>query len=240
MAQQVELACRAADTGRFDEALRLCAGVGPERIEYSACRALAASIYRQSGRHDLAEPLDDQALAAPRPDELGRAMAALGLVADRVGAADAPGARSGLLRAREELAQVPPSHWAGRWFDPWLTAAWVSAEVSLLAGDPASAVAELLPLAGVRPRAVANTRWPHERAKTLLFLGVAQRCAGQPAAAADNLARAIGIAVDAGLAPLVVPAVEQLAELDEGAAQRYREPLAQARATLRRHLPPGA
>lgn len=237
MSQQVELACRAADTGRFDEAVQICGLVAPDRLEFAACQALIASVYRQVGMHGAAEPFDERGLRAPVADALGRAMCSLGLTADRVGAGDAAAARAALAAASSAVAEVRAWHWATRWFDPWLTQAWVAAEVHLLSDEPDRAVLVLRPFADVRPRTTATTRWPFERAKTLLFLGVAERCTGDPAAA-DHLAAAARVCCDAGLDPLLLPAVEQLAALDAPTAEPYRESLAAARHRLLRHRPP--
>lgn len=142
-----------------------------------------------------------------------------------------------MIQADAALAEVPAWHWAGRWFDPWLTRAWVYAELCLVGNDPAAAMAELVPFASVKPRPVPGPRWSHDRAKTLLFLGVAQRIAGDPAAR-TTLAAAADLAESAELNPLLVPAVDQLHEVDPPAANRLRGPVAQAQQQLRQHQPP--
>jgi len=239
VSQQVELACRAADRGSFDRAVAVCLQVDGARTEYAACRSILGSVYRQVGRHDLAGPFDAAGLAAEVQDPVGLSMCLLGLAADAVGAGDAAGARAALGRAEEGLAAVRAWHWASRWIDPWLTHAWVRAEVHLLEGDAAGAAAVLEPFADVRPRATPGTRWPHERAKTLLFLGVAQRCAGDPGAAVPRLRAAVGISAEEGLSPLLVPAFEQLSQLDPAAAQPFSAACARARTVLEAHRPPG-
>lgn len=236
MCQQVELACRAADHGRFDTAVILASAVADDRREYAACRSLLASIYRQGGRHDMAAGYDIAGLRQGPQDDLGRAMCALGAAADRVGVADLAGAREALVAADRAVDQVPADHWAGRWFEPWLTQAWVAAEVSLLADDPAGAVRILLPFARIRPRTVPPPRWPFERAKTWLFLGVAQRCAGLDAA--DSLLAAVRIAAQAQLAPLLVPAWQQLRLVDPAAAAPFGVRAAGAADLLAQHRPP--
>ena len=237
MSQQVELACRAADHGEFDEAVRISGHVAEDRLEFAASQALIASVYRQVGRHQQAQRHDEAGLAAPEPDPLGRAMCRLGLAADRIGVGDEPGAREALEVAALAVAQVPAWHWAGRWFDPWLTEAWVRAELHLLVDEPAAAVADLEPFARAKPRATPNTRWPYERAKTLLFLGVAQRCAGS-AEAAGTLAAAADLCLSGGLDPLLLPAAQQLQEVDPGAAQPLRPAVAAAVRRMRQHRPP--
>jgi hypothetical protein len=238
MAQQVELACLAADHGAFDAAVSVCSTVPESRRDYAACQSLIASVYRQLGRHALAEPFDAAGLAAQQADPLGVAMCSLGLAADAIGLAD-PDVERALRRAEAAVRQVPPDHWATRWFDPWLTHAWVEAEVGLLRDDPMRAVAVLQPFAFERLHGSPHTRWPHERAKTWLFLGVAQRCAGQSDAALDSLSRAVRISAQAALRPLLVPAVEQLALLDPEQARQWEASAHQARRYLRRHLPSG-
>jgi hypothetical protein len=237
VSQQIELACRAADRGAFDEAVRISGHVAPDRLEFAASQALIASVYRQVGRHEQAQRHDEAGLAAPHPDPLGRAMCRLGLTADRIGVGDALGAREALSEAALAVVQVPAWHWAGRWFDPWLTEAWVRAELHLLADEPVAAVADLEPFAAVKPRATPNTRWPYERAKTLLFLGVAQRCAGS-AEAAGTLAQAADLCLSAGLDPLLLPAVRQLQEVDPAAAGPLGPAVAAAVRRMRQHRPP--
>lgn len=238
MSAQVELACRAADRGRFDTAISISAAVSPDRQEFAACQALIASVYRQVGRHERAQRFDEAGLNAPVADALGHAMCRLGLAADRIGAGDEGGASEALDEAARAVAQVPAWHWAGRWFDPWVTQAWVSAELHLLRGDPQAAVADLLPFASVKARETPNTRMPFERAKTLLFLGVAQRCTGDAAAAAATLAAAADRCLAAGLDPLLLPTVQQLELVDAAAGERLRPAAAAAAARMRQHRPP--
>ena len=237
MSQLVELACRDADRGRFDRAADLIGQLPPDRLEYAACRSLLASIYRQTGEHATAEAIDEQGLAAPVPDELGASMCSLGLVADRIGAGDEAGAAAALDRADDLLAVVPAWHWATRWFDPWLLRGWVAAELALLAGRPLDAVAELLPFADSPSPRVPMTRRGHERAKTLLFLGVARRVAGQPEEAVQALTSAARIARAESLLPLLAPIAEQLADL-EPAGSTWSELAVEARAQLAVHPPP--
>jgi hypothetical protein len=238
VSQQVELACRAADRGQFDEAVRIGSRVAPDRLEFAACQALIASVYRQVGQHRQAQEHDEAGLAAPVPDDLGRAMCRLGLVADRIGVGDAEGAAEALGEAARAVAQVPAWHWAGRWFDPWVTEAWVRAEWHLLRDEPAAAAADLQPFADTKARATRNTRWPHERAKTLLFLGVAQRCSAD-GAAAGTLAAAAELCLAAGLDPLLPPTVQQLREVDPTAAESLHSATAAAVRRMRQHRPPG-
>ena len=237
MSQQVEVACRAADTGVFDKAVRTCALVVPDEPEFAACQALIASVYRQVGLHQSAQAFDERGLRAPAHDDLGRAMCSLGLAADLVGVGDRAGARAALAAAAPAVAEVPAWHWGARWFDPWLTEAWVAAEVHLLSDEPDAAVRVLQPFADMKPRTNPTTRWPFERAKTLLFLGVAERCVGQPDAA-GHLTVAARMCQEAGLDPLLLPAVEQLATLDPLQAAAYDSAVAAARRRMLRHRPP--
>lgn len=239
MSRSVELACHSADRGLFDQAVALCSQVGPDRREYAACRSITASVYRQVGRHDLAEPFDRQGSAAIDGDPLGRTMCRLGLAADRVGVADLSGAQEALAAAEESLAALQPPHRNARWLDPWLTRAWIGAEVCLLGADPGGAVALLEPFAQRRPRRPASARWPFEHAKTMLFLGVAQRCAGAVDAAAASLATAARLAHREGLAALLVPAADQLHQLPSDDARLYDGAVLRARAVLAAHQPPG-
>ncbi len=239
VSQQVELACRSSDNGAFDTCVARCRELAPDRVEYAVSRSLLASVYRQVGRHDLAQPFDEQGIRPQVPDALGQVMCRCGLAADRVGVGDLAGARSALRRAESAMAELGASHWATRWFDPWITHAWIGAEICLLADEPDRAAAVLRPFVQIKPRQVRNTRWPFERAKTLLFLGVSQRCAGQRAEATASLELSARIAAHAQLAPLLVPAVEQLAVLDPARAQQWTAPVERARSHLQRHTPPG-
>jgi hypothetical protein len=70
-----------------------------------------------------------------------------------------------------------------------------------------------------------------------LVLGVAERCVGQPDAAA-HLTVAAQMCREAGLDPLLLPAVEQLATLDPLQAAAYDSAVAAARRRMLRHRPP--
>lgn len=236
MSQQIELACGYADRGAFDTAVEICGGVDPSRMEHAAALSLIASIYRQVGRHDVAAGFDDVGTAASDP--LGRSMCRLGRVADHVGAGEAGLAAEALAAADAAIAEVKPWHWATRWFDPWLTRAWVAAEVELLGARPDAAVAALEPFAAVKPRATRNTRWPHERAKTLLFLAVARRECGDTGRARDDVLRAVEISARARLAPLLLASLPVLGDLDPDAAAGYRPEGAVALRLVERHAPP--
>ncbi len=240
VSQQIELACRAADRGRFDEAVRLCRQIPEHRLEFSASRALLASVYRQAGRHDLALPYDEEGLASGVPDPLGAAMCRLGLAADRIGAGDLAAARADWTAAQDHLASVARAHWAVRWFDPQLTRAWVGAELGLMADRPAEGVALLEPFLSVRRDASPTTRWHFEYAKTLLFLGVSQRCCGMAEPAVDNLAKAARVSAAEGLAALLVPIVAELRGLDPERAREWDGAIGRAREVLERHRPPQA
>jgi hypothetical protein len=236
VSQLIEVACRAADRGWFDVAVATSQAVPVDARERPAALSLIASVHRQLGDHAAAEAFDREGVDGRVADPLGTTMCRIGLAADRVGAADAVGAGRALQTADLALSALPPWHWATRWFDPWLTRAWVAAEIALLSNDPLLAVAELEPFALARPDLVPTTRAAHERAKTLLFLGVAERTAGLPQGA-EHVRGAARVAAQADLAPLLVPCAELLAELDPDRADQWQDVAHRARARIAAHRP---
>lgn len=237
MCQVIEVSCQLADRGRFDEALRLIRSLAETAREYAAGLALQASIWRQVRRHDLAEQLDLAGLKPRVPDALGTTMCALGLAADRVGQGDAQAATELLQRGDAALADLAPWHWATRWFDPWVTRSWVAAEVFLLTDQPDRAVIELEQWRDSPMPKVPNTRWPYERAKTLLFLGVAELTAGDRDRAQSDLQAAAELAIRAGYVPLILPIAELLAELQPERTEFWQGQVRAAKAQLARHEP---
>lgn len=238
MSQLIETACSAADRGWFDAAQQSIAAVPESARERSAALSLLASIHRQLGAHDVARVHDLQGCSGAAADPLGVAMCRIGLAADLVGAADAEGAERTLRGADSDLAGLSPSHWAVRWFDPWLTRAWVEAEIALLSDEPARAAALLEPF--LLPRSgQANTRAAHERAKTLLFLGIAERTAGQPEPAHEHLRQAARTAARADLAPLLIPIAEAMALAEPERAATWDTVATRARSRIAAHLPTG-
>jgi tetratricopeptide (TPR) repeat protein len=127
---------------------------------------------------------------------------------------------------------VPPAAEAGSagWRSD-VRLAWVAAEVALLGGDPATALARAE--AAVRRSRAADA--PRHLAKSLLFRGVAEEVAGR-AEAAQTLARAAALAERMGLLPLVWPArlvrSRLLATADPLAAREEAERAAAIRSTL--------
>ncbi|HEV7756760.1 MAG TPA: hypothetical protein VGO94_12980 [Mycobacteriales bacterium] len=195
--------------GRYGAALDLLAPAGGpaipvDRVPHVASLAAstAASIYRQLGRHADAEELDRRALrhaAQAARGELGaeaRFDARLGLAADAVGlrrTADAP-------RLLEEAAAVvPTASWRHR-----VRLDWVTTEVALLDGDPATAAA-------TARRAVTTSETaqaPRHVAKSLLFLGASligelRATGGRADEAADALRRSVALAEGLGALPLL-------------------------------------
>ncbi len=237
MTQHLELATRSADRGWFDVAVRLCSKIPPTRLDFAAANAVTASVYRQAGRHDLAETYDRQGLVGTE-DPSGQALCELGLVANQIGRGDAAAARRQWARAAPIARQVAPGHWAARWFDFPVTLAWIDAELGLLADDPDRAVVALAPFA-FPPRAGSSGRRYYEYAKTLLFLGVAWRCCGEEAEARSTLQSAAAICRSAGFTALLCPAAEQLAELDPKSADAWNAECERSREHLARHQPPG-
>jgi tetratricopeptide (TPR) repeat protein len=186
-----------------------------------------ASHLRQLEHHREAEALDRHALTLPAgPD--ARADALIGLVADAVGQGYLDQARERLDAATAALAGVagipnaidplptalvlphlatpappvgrpPPTQGAG--WRGGIRLAWVAAEVALLGGRPAQALRH----AAEAVRRSEEAAAPRHLTKSLLFRGVAEEVAGDPAAA-DTLASAAAGAERMGLLPLVWPA----------------------------------
>jgi tetratricopeptide (TPR) repeat protein len=195
--------------GRYGEALELLAPAGGPLIAAdrfpqlgSLAASTAASTYRQLGRHAEAEELDHSALRlADRDPEHASAAEArfdarLGLAADAVGqhrVADA----GALLR--EAAAVVPAASWRHR-----VRLDWVTVEVALLDGDPATA-------ADTARRAVTTSETaqaPRHVAKSLLFLGASlvgelRATGGRADEAAAALRRSVALAEGLGALPLL-------------------------------------
>ncbi|MGN6331472.1 MAG: hypothetical protein ACTHOD_07445 [Motilibacteraceae bacterium] len=221
--------------GRYGAALRtlaplLAADPAPDRSgARPALPALAAatvaSLHRQLGRHAAARMLDRHARdltdleppAGARPDlAVARFDAELGLAADAVGLGEPDTARAHLERAEAVLIVPVGGRGVGRHAAPeacWRQAvrlAWVRAEVGLLTGQPDLAVQESRAALALAEAAGA----PRHVAKSALFLGVALREAGQPAAARTALRRAAALAAALDARPLCWPAHAVLAELE--------------------------
>jgi tetratricopeptide (TPR) repeat protein len=210
--------------GRYGAALELLARPGGPRIQPEAqpryaslAGSTAASIYRQLGRHADAQRLDTAALrlvdtaalrlvdtaalrlvgtAPPIVDTADAVFdARLGLAADAVGLHRGTDARRLL---REAAAVLPDGSWRHR-----VRLGWVTTEVALLDGDPASAAA-------TARRAVEESeaaQAPRHVAKSLLFLGASllgelRGTGGRADEAAVALRRAATLATGLGALPL--------------------------------------
>jgi tetratricopeptide (TPR) repeat protein len=202
--------------GRYGAALELLARPGGPRIQPEAqpryaslAGSTAASIYRQLGRHADAQRLDTAALrlvdtaalrlvdtAPPLVDTADAVFdARLGLAADAVGLHRGTDARRLL---REAAAVLPEGSWRHR-----VRLGWVTTEVALLDGDPASAAA-------TARRAVEESeaaQAPRHVAKSLLFLGASllgelRGTGGRADEAAVALRRAATLATGLGALPL--------------------------------------
>jgi tetratricopeptide (TPR) repeat protein len=204
-----------AAAGRFGSALTVLepvagqAGAGDASAERRLFAALAAatiaSVRRQLGQHDLARQADDQALAYS--EGLGEAGfdGLLGLAADAVGLVDLAAAQQRFAQA-EALVEQRADWWRQR-----VRLNWVRAEIALLEGDPAAAIAAAT--AAVQ-RAEASGA-PRHVAKGLLFLGVAQVQAGELDEAESTLRRAAMLADSLGTLPLLWPSRAVLGALLE-------------------------
>jgi hypothetical protein len=196
--------------GRYRAAERwLLPGPAASPNPSSLALSCRASHLRQLGRHAAAEPLDTAALAAATDPE-ARADALVGLVADAVGRLDLTTARRRLDAARAELAGRVGSRSGGdsEW-RPQVRLAWVTAEVSLLGGDPAAAVTAAR-FAYARSRSATACR---HAVKSQLVLGAALESAGRTRPAARVL-RAAADGVDRlDLLPLVWPTRTLLAQV---------------------------
>jgi len=187
-------------TGRYAAAEGWLAPAGePAGSPAASC---LASHRRQVGRHDLAEPLDQLALATATGFS-DRADALTGLVADAIGRHDLD-----LVRGRLAVA----TYWVNSRDVAWrekVRLGWVTAEAALLAGDFPTAVA-----AGRRAEGISRGATACRHAvKSRLVLGVALYAAGRSRPAARLLRKAAAGADRLGLIPLVSPARTVLAEI---------------------------
>jgi hypothetical protein len=189
--------------GRYRTAERwLLPGPAASPTASSLALSCRASHLRQLGRHAEAEPLDTAALAAATDSE-ARADALVGLVADAVGRLDLTTARRRLAGA-EVACRDGDSGWR-----PEVRLAWVTAEVSLLGGDPAAAVTAARS-AFARARSATACR---HAVKSQLVLGAALAAAGRTRPAARVLRAAASGADRLDLLPLVWPARTVLARI---------------------------
>ncbi len=244
--------------GRYGAALAelepLAALREPDRVVIAslACSA-AASLHRQLGWHAAGRDLDRVALAivagrdtvattsSSTSAELSEAGAVavdprvalfdarLGLAADVVGLAELAEARRELHAAAELVGE------SSRWWRQRVRRGWVGAEIALLADRPADAVDD----ATAAVRGARDAGAPRHLAKSLLFLGVAERQAAS-GNARPTLRRAASLSDEIGALPLVWPANAVLAELladDPRAAREARQRAAAAAQTIGGELP---
>ncbi len=138
-------------------------------------------------------------------DSTTRFDALIGLAADSVGEADAEGAQE-YWGASHDVSD-----------DEWrqvVRLAWVEAEISLLRSDAPRAAEVSMAAAELSARANA----PRHKAKSLLFAGVAFVDVGDYRAASSALNASIELSRDLSAAPLLEPASEMLARLEQVAS----------------------
>jgi tetratricopeptide (TPR) repeat protein len=195
--------CQAA-AGRFGSTLEALEGLLPvttdapaeHRIFGALGEATLASVHRQLGRHAEARAHDEVALLLSGATGEAGFDAVLGLAADAVGLGEAAAARDHLATATA-LASAHPEWWRQR-----VRLGWVQAEVALLEGRPADAVASAAASVDQAEHAGA----PRHVAKGLLFQGVSLVEAGRHDQAASTLRRAGLLAESLGTLPLLWPA----------------------------------
>ncbi len=215
-----------ASAGRLGSALEVLDplvsddGSAENRVLGALAAASAASVYRQLGSHAVAQGYDERALAGSGGTGEAGFDALVGLAADAVGQGDAAGAAARLEQAAA-LAADRPDWWRQR-----VRLGWVRAELALLEGRAADAVAAAHDAVDLAEQSGA----PRHVAKGLLFLGVAQVEAGHADEAAAVLRRAGLLAESLGTLPLQWPARAVLgAMLAEDAPEESERALATAR-----------
>ena len=151
--------------GRFDDAESVATALLDQDDRWSfAARITLGSVLRQTGRHEAAREIDNDALARA-DDGATRAEALTSLAADAVGLVEATVCADLLTGAARA---VPVDDRRGM-----VRLSWVRAEHALLSADPTAAV-------GHARLALADARamgWPRHIAKSLLFLGSALEAA---------------------------------------------------------------
>jgi hypothetical protein len=190
-------------SGRYGGALRVLtplleAGEAPSasaelRLFAALAAATAASVHRGIGRHAAATDLDHRGLALT--DRTGEAGfdCVLGLVSDAVGSGSLDDART----RHAQAASIAEGH-GDDWWRQRVRLDWASAEISLLADEPAAAAEAAAEAVAAAERA----RAPRHVAKGLLFQGVAELQAGSAEATA-TLRRAATLAEGLAALPLV-------------------------------------
>jgi tetratricopeptide (TPR) repeat protein len=171
-------------------------GPAERRLFSSLSAATLASISRQLGRHADGRRIDQHALELAGDAAEARFDAELGLAADAVGLGELAAAEAALAGATELTAG------RGDWWRQRVRLDWVRAEVALLRGVPADAVAWSARAVSLAEASGA----PRHVAKGLLFCGVAQVQDGDLDEAVQTLRRAATLAESLGALPLVWPA----------------------------------
>lgn len=150
-----------------------------------------ASFLRQLGWHDRARPLDGQALAGADGDEEAAADALIGLAADALGVGRFAASARALQRAGDLLTESSPARVPVR-------LAWVSAELAMVGGEGAAAVADAkraLELAVCQPSA-------RHTVKSRIVLAAALCSSGDVDASRRQADEALRQATQFGLIPL--------------------------------------
>lgn len=190
----------------------------------SLASSTAASVLRQLGRHDEARHHDLVALELAGASAEARFDAELGLASDAVGLDDIDEAGSRLETARAVLPERD-------WWRQRVRLGWAEAEVALLVGDAAQAVAVLRAAVDRAEQA----RAPRHVAKGLLIQGIAELSDAGPQVAAGTLRRAATLAEQLGALPLIWPSRALLGAVlaEDAFADESERSLAAARTAVR-------
>ncbi|MGD9619865.1 MAG: hypothetical protein AB7G47_06205 [Mycolicibacterium sp.] len=150
-----------------------------------------ASFLRQLGWHDRARPLDGQAFALSGEDAEAAADALIGLAADALGVGRFPASARALERAADLVTASSTERLPVR-------LAWVSAELAMVRGDGASAVAS----AELAVRLAASLGSARHVVKSQVVLAAALCSSGDIAAARREADAALPQTASLGLVPL--------------------------------------
>lgn len=195
MTQSAALWSDAAEAGARGDYLAAWAVLDRLADADARWQSLAASMrgshLRQIGDVRAAREWDAQALESATDAE-SRAEALIGLAADDVADAHAAAARSHLALATDDAAD----HWRTR-----TRLAWVTAELSLLAGAPLQAVD-----AGERALSACRDHSPRHVAKSLLIVEAARGGTASPVLVGEELLRAVALIRAGGWVSLQWPA----------------------------------
>lgn len=161
------------------------------------------SVYRQQQAYAKARQCDEWALAGC--DTTTRFDALIGLAADSVGDGEADNAEE-FWAASHDVSD-----------DEWrqvVRLAWVEAEIALLRSDAERAAHVSSAAAELSARANA----PRHQAKSLLFAGVALADLGDYNSATSSLNASIDLSRELNATPLLEPASQMLARLEQSAS----------------------